>query len=78
MEVDAERAWIVESQLGVAAGTTAAWWTTFDVEVTNADGFVEWALRQGPAVRVAAPAALRDRVIAGLREVLERHGGAPA
>ena len=77
VEVDPERAWIAESQLGAAAGTTSDGWTAFDVEVSNADGLVEWALRQGPAVRIAAPAALRDRVIAALRAVVNRHQGAP-
>lgn len=78
LEVDTERAWIAEDQLGVPAGASADGWTPFDVEVTNADGLIEWALRQGPSVRVVAPEAMRARVVAALRAVVDRHAGASA
>lgn len=71
VEVDPERAWLVAGQLGEASGRGADGWVVFDVAVTNSDGFVEWALQQGPNVRVVAPDTLRDRVVATLRAVIE-------
>lgn len=74
VEVDPERAWMFEQQLGAPAGGAPDDWAAFEVEVTNADGFVEWALRQGPSLRVSAPDSLVARVADALRAIIARHG----
>ena len=78
VEVDPERAWLVQGQLGETSGRGDDGWVAFDVPVTNSDGLVEWALQQGPSVRVMAPEALRARVIETLRAVLRSCGEASA
>lgn len=69
LEVEAERAWLIEDQLGVS-GVIRGDRVVVELEVTNGDGLIEWVLRQGPNVQVASPPALRDRVTAKLREVV--------
>lgn len=70
LEYDPQRAWLVDEQLGSRVGEAADGWVTFDVEVTNVDAFIEWALRQGPHVRVVSPADVRGRIIATLEAVV--------
>lgn len=76
VEVRADRAWLAEQALGTPVGPARDGWAAVDLDVTNTDGLVEWALRQGPNVRVVSPASVRDRVVAALRAAAGRGGAA--
>lgn len=64
-------AWLVARRAQGAGEPLEDGWVRFHIPVVEADDLVGWALELTPDVVVAGPPALRDRIVATLRRVVE-------